>query len=91
MKVGLNSAWLKFNHACYKKLAAKERRGFSGWDKQKNKELLEKDLITHTRKPLIQSNLLDIANYCDFLWNLLENEKDYQERKHYREVIQSES
>ena len=75
MKVKLNSAWLKFNHACYKKLAAKERGGFAGWDKQENKELLEEDFMAHTKKPLTQSNLIDISNYCNFLWNLIEDKK----------------
>lgn len=76
MQLKLRSAWLKFNHACYKKLAAKERRGFSGWDKQKNKELLEKGLMEHIKKPLTQSNLIDIADYCNFLWNLIEDRKE---------------
>lgn len=75
MEVKLNSVWLKFNHACYKKLAAKERRGFAGWDKQENKELLEEGFYEHTRKPLTQGNLIDISNYCNFLWNLIEDKK----------------
>lgn len=76
MKLELRSAWLKFNYACYKKLAAKERRGFAGWDKQKNKELLEEGLMEHIKKPLTQSNLVDIADYCNFLWNLIKDQKE---------------
>ena len=75
MKVELRSAWLKFNYACYKKLAAKESRGFAGWDKQKNKIILEDGFYEHARKPLTQSNLIDISNYCIFLWNLIEDQK----------------
>ena len=75
MELKLRSAWLRFNHACYKKLAAKERRGFSGWNKQKNKELLEEGLMEHIKKPLTQGNLIDIADYCNFLWNLIEDKK----------------
>ena len=75
MDIKLRTAWLKFNYASYKKLAAKEKRGFAGWDKQKNKELLERGLIEHIKKPLTQRNLIDIANYCNFLWNLIEKEE----------------
>ena len=76
MKVKLRSAWLKFNYACYKKLAAKERRGFIGSDKPENKKQLEADLYQHVLKSLDQGNLTDIANYCNFLWNLIEDQKE---------------
>lgn len=76
MKVKLRSAWLKFGYVCYKKLAAKERRGFTGCYKPENKKQLEADLYHHVLKPLDQGNLTDIANYCNFLWNLLEDQKE---------------
>ena len=76
MKVKLRSTWLKFNYACYKKLEGKERQGFGGFDKPKSEKQLESDLYQHVLKPLDQGNLTDIANYCNFLWNLIENRKE---------------
>lgn len=81
MKVKLRTAWLKFNHACYKKLERKERRGFWGCEKLENKKQLESDLYQHVLKPLDQGNLTDIANYCNFLWNLIEDQKGDKDAK----------
>lgn len=75
MKVKLRSFWLRFNYACYKKLAVKERRSFIGYSDPNNKETLEKGLKDHIKKGFGQSNLVDIANYCNFLWNLIEDQK----------------
>jgi len=64
-----------FYLACLVKLEEKEKAGWGGWDKTYNKELFEEDVTIRAKKPLTQSNLVDISNYCNFLWNLLEVNK----------------
>ena len=68
----LRFASYEFNHACIKKLEAKQKEGYSGWDEPKNKDNLESLFKEHTNRPLTQRNLVDIANFCMFLWNILE-------------------
>ena len=72
----LRLACIDFEWACRKKLETKEKQGWFGWDNPDNKEKLERYLIEHTEKPLTQRNLIDIANFCNFLWNLIENKKE---------------
>ena len=66
---------LKFNLACFAKLREKQKLGWIGWDKPENKRLLEAKLIQHIKKPLTRDNLIDISNFCNFLWNLKEGTK----------------
>ena len=68
----LRLASFEFNHACIKKLEAKQRQGYYGWDKVENKTNLESLFQEHKNRPLTQRNLIDIANFCMFLWNLFE-------------------
>jgi len=76
MKDKLLEASMKFDFVCLNKLKAKERLGWSGWDDIKNKDILEERFIKHVKTPLTQDNLIDIANFCMFLWNLIETEKE---------------
>ena len=68
----LRFASFEFNHACVKKLETKQKQGYSGWDNPDRKENLESLFVEHTHNPLTQRNLVDIANFCMFLWNLIE-------------------
>ena len=72
----LRIACYEFHNARMAKLEFKEHAGYLGWDIIPFKEDLQKDLISHTEKPLTQYNLVDIANYCNFLWNLIEKERE---------------
>lgn len=75
MEKKLRMARINFDYACYKKLEAKEKEGWTGWDNPDNKKLLKAKLMKHIIKPLTQDNLVDIANFCNFLWNLIEVKK----------------
>jgi len=73
----LYNASMKFHLACVVKLKKKEKEGWVGWDNPIKKKLLEAKLMEHTLKSLSnQENLVDIANFCNFLWNLIEDEKE---------------
>lgn len=72
----LRFASFEFNYACIKKLEAKQKQGYYGWDNPINKENLESLFKEHTNRPLTQRNLVDISNFCNFLWNLLEAQKE---------------
>lgn len=76
MKDELLEASMKFDMVCFNKLKAKERLGWSGWDDIENKDILEERFMKHIKKPLTQDNLVDIANFCNFLWNLIEAKKE---------------
>jgi len=73
MKVKLKMNCFKFHLACSQKLEEKEKEGFEGYYKPENKEQLEVDLLTHIAKGFAPDNLIDISNYCNFLWNLNED------------------
>ena len=66
---------MKFNLACLDKLSQKEKRGWVGWDNPEYKKEFE-DKIVIQSLPLIQNDCVNIANYCMFLWNLMEMEKE---------------
>ena len=70
----LLEASMKFSFICLNKLKKKERLGWTGWDNPKNRKILESRFTEHIKKPLTQDNLVDIANFCGFLWHLIENE-----------------
>ena len=71
----LRFASFAFNYACVEKLMAKQRQGYFGWDNLEAKPNLESLFKEHTNRPLTQKNLVDIANFCMFLWNLFEAQK----------------
>ena len=72
MNKKLRVACYEFLNACMEKIKEKEEEGYGGWDKPELIKYLEEGLIEHTKKILTQDNLVDIANYCIFLWNLIE-------------------
>ena len=75
MKVKLKMNCFKFHLACSQKLEEKEKEGFDGYYKPENKKQLEVELLKHTVKGFSPDNLIDISNYCNFLWNLDEDAK----------------
>lgn len=76
MKKLLRINCFKFHLACSQKLEKKEKEGFDGYYKSENKKQLEIDLLAHIAKGFTPDNLIDIANYCNFLWNLDEDAKE---------------
>ena len=72
----LDNASMKFHLACIIKLKEKEKEGWEGWDNLGNQELFEKRLTRHLLKEYSQEGLIDISNYANFLWNLIESEKE---------------
>ncbi|MCK4446830.1 MAG: hypothetical protein KAW56_07090 [Candidatus Marinimicrobia bacterium] len=79
MEDKLRMACFKFTNACMEKLEFKERQGYTKWDDPNFESVLKMKLENHTKKKLTQENLIDISNFCDFLWNLIEDKK----RIHY--------
>ena len=76
MKKNLKMNCFKFHLACSQKLEKKEVEGFDGYYKPENKKQLEADLLKHVAKGFAPDNLVDISNYCNFLWNLDEDAKE---------------
>ena len=60
----------EFTYACLRKLEKKEEFGWTGWDFSHNQEVFESEIRNRIKKELTQKNLVNIANYCMFLWNL---------------------
>ena len=71
----LRLAKINFEYACHKKLEAKEKLGWKGWDDLEHKKEFEGKIVIQSL-PLIQNDCVNIANYCMFLWNLMEMEKE---------------
>ena len=63
-----------FGAAMFLKLVQKKRDGYEGWDENtaKNVMTLKEGLDNHLdgMDKFDRSNLVDIANFCAFLWNL---------------------
>jgi hypothetical protein len=59
-----------FQFAMKDRVLQKKDEGFTGWDNPDMKMQMQDDLNKHLRKELNSLNLVDIANYCMFLWNL---------------------
>jgi len=75
MKKKLESAASKFFVARAIRLEQKEKVGWNGWDDKKYKDYFG-DRIKHDAfSNLTQKRLVDIANFCNFLWNLIEEKK----------------
>ena len=70
MKNKLLAAWCIFSFVCGRKLEKEQRRGRIGWDDRSNKEEWEERIRTLASKKLTLSRLVNISNYCDFLWNM---------------------
>ena len=74
----LESVTLKFYDAMYSRLVKKATtENFRGWDDKHSIEYLRSELRRHVNTiPLdSQKNLVDIANFACFIWNLL-NQRD---------------
>lgn len=71
-----------FAEAMKEKLAKKERDGWEGWDEPGNEAGLKESMVDHILERCIcgglrlrvktfsSPNLVDIANFCMFLWNI---------------------
>ena len=70
----LKTAHQKFSEACFRKMKRKERAGWFGWDDPNEEWTLKLKLKEHFRREWTQKNLVDIANFCMFLWNLKKEE-----------------
>ena len=75
MKKELRMNCFKFHLTCSQKLEKKEKEGWDGYFRSENKKQLEVDLLKHIAKGFAPDNLIDISNYCNFLWNLDEDAK----------------
>ncbi len=82
MKPDLSIACNKFQIACMQKLEKKEKEGFTKWNDPNFKYDLIHKLWAHCveyvgkyrdeekNRETNKDNLVDIANFCIFLWNL---------------------
>lgn len=61
---------LAFSKDMLRKFHMKESIGWYGWNYPADKELLKEQLITHIKKGFDSGNLIDIALFCAFLWNI---------------------
>ena len=75
MENKLKDSSKKFYVACLAKLLIKEKEGWTGWDNPKNKDGFESKIELHLQGTRTQDVLVDVANYCNFLWNLIEAKK----------------
>jgi hypothetical protein len=71
----LSNASQHFYLACLVRLEEKAQKGWKGWDNPIWKEAFEKRLKDIPQFELTQKTLVDIANYANFLWNLIEIKK----------------
>ena len=76
MERKLLDSTMKFNLACYDKLIKKEELGWTGWDCIGWKGDFIERIKNLLKRELNQKNLVNIANYCNFLWNLIEVKKE---------------
>lgn len=77
MKVNLD-----FNFEMVTKTLKKAQEGYFGWNDPANEHLLVEGLIKHLDKPMSPENLIDVAIYCMFLWNLRKGiTPDYEWKK----------
>ena len=74
MEDKLFNATMEFYRACDVKLEKKEKEGWVGWDDEKYKPRFIRKVFSYDAQPT-QEDLVDIANYCDFLWNLIQVKK----------------
>ena len=74
MKDKLRMACINFDWACSKRLEEKEEQGLNGWDNKELKAVFTKR-ICQMDFPFTQKDLVDMSNYCNFLWNLIEARK----------------
>ena len=70
-KQELDAAIDRFVVAMKKKLNAKRKQGWQGWNRKGWKQTLEQKLMLHVMYQFKKGNQeVDIANFCMFLWDL---------------------
>ena len=63
--------------ACVKRLEKKEKQGFIGWENIMNELYFKTQIRERAGKVLAsQKHLIDIANFCSFLWQMIEDRKE---------------
>ena len=63
-----------FEHTTWSRLTEKTTQGFHGWDNPRWKTYYTRKIVEQSL-PLTQKDCIDIANYCMFVWAILEKEK----------------
>ena len=71
----LDNTSMKFHLACVVKLKEKEKEGYTGWDNPDWKKAIRRIIKDRSQLELTQKHLVNIANYCMFLWNLIEDKR----------------
>ena len=80
MKSKLLAAWCIFSFACGRRLEKEEDDGRVGWDNIYYKKEWEGRIRVLASKKLTSRRLVNIANYCNFLWNM---EKERRKNEKY--------
>ena len=75
MNTKLVIAFTNFDMARADRLNDKEQLGWQGWDVSGYEGEFRDEIRKHAKKDLTQEDLVDIANYCNFLWSLLEEKR----------------
>jgi len=57
------------------RLNDKEAIGWQGWNNPAYEGEFRDEIRARAKIKLTQKELVDIANYCNFVWNILEKEK----------------
>lgn len=59
-----------------KRLERKEEQGFAGWENTMNELFFKTQIRERALKALTsQKDLINIANFCQFLWQMIEDRK----------------
>lgn len=70
LRTKLLAAWCVFSFACGRRLEKEEEAGRIGWDDAYYKKEWEGRVRMLAGKKLTSGRLVNIANYCNFLWNM---------------------
>ena len=73
--MGIYDANYEFSKACRRRLEKKDKEGLTGWDDEYYKTEWQGRVRMLSTKRLTQKELVDIANYCMFLWHMLKARK----------------
>ena len=74
--ISLKASMADFFRARYKKLEQKEKQGYAGWDGQFFDVECGEEIRARAKLKLTQRNLVNISNFCNFLWQILEDRKE---------------
>ena len=64
-----------FALAMKKKLIQKADDDWRGWRNKRNAGLLQRKLVEHVKRGFDASNMVDVANFCMFLWTIARRQK----------------